>query len=844
MAHTRVVQSSFLSGVLDPRAGARIDSDAYNQGMLRGINVTPGHLGGIRRRAGTRFIATLPGTLTRRTAGVTITAPNGGTTANANDGNTATVLLTTANVGTTDPYVVVHYDLGATFTIVAADAVRIKTTGGSSLEFRIQYSNDDTFWTDMGSAFAVVNTVARDYRRVDAIPARYWRVVKVGGTDLGAEKVSIAEFSLYEDSGNVSNVRLIPFEISTDDRYVVAVTDLTGTIFKDGVYVLSVPMPYLSADIMEIDAANSAETLVIVHEDYAPRFLLRESLTNFQCDPITFEHIPQNDFNDSSSPTPVSDVQVITFNASWVQGDTFQVELEGARTGSITFAGDATANERAATAANIAREVQKLFSVHGFTGVSCARTGALAYTVTLADASARAYELMSVTPLSAVSTSAAATVSHTTTGSPRSEDAWSATRGYPRTATFFENRLYFGGTKSLQQSLFGSAVNNILDFRILEGLADDPIFTTLSGQQLNAINGVFAGRSLQAFTTGGEFRYAKPQGTPIEPGDAPANQTQYGSARIRPVTIDGATIYIQRNRKSVRDFRFNYEEDAYDSLGVSALAAHLIYDVQDLTAWNGSRSDEIGLVFAVNGVNPNTGDDDFADGTVAVFNSRKESQIQAWTIWTTDGFFKAVASVLEDSYFAVLRDIDGVDTLFLEQSDQSLYTDCAVQKTQASSATITGLDHLEGEEVRIRVDGFVLQSRTVAGGQVNTELAGVEVEVGLNFNPDVTPMPLNSMTPAGGAGTGGPNFMRKRRVVKVHVKTRNTLGLLVDGQELPDRQYDVDSFDTPLVPFSGNSAIEATSNWDMADEKIISFTQVDPLPMEILGIDVYLEVNE
>lgn len=844
MAHTRVVQSSFLSGVLDPRASARIETDAYNSGMLIGLNVTPGHLGGIRRRAGTRYRATLPNKLTRRTAAVTITAPQGGTTANANDGNQATLLTTTGAVGVVDPYIVVHYDLGAAFIIVAADAMRIVSDGGSSTEFRIQYSNDNTNWTTLGTAFDVVNTIARDYRRTGPVTARYWRIAKVGGTDMGAVHISISEFSLYEDSGDLSEVRLIPFEISTSDRYVVAITDLTGTVFKDGIYVLSVPMPYLSADIAEIDAANNAETLVIVHEDYAPRFLLRESATNFQCDPITFEHIPQNDFNDGSSPTPTSDVQVIVFNGSWVQGDTFQVELEGARTAAITFAGDATANERAATAANIAREVQKLFTVHGFTGVSCTRSGALAYTVTFADASARAYELLSVTPLSVINPAAVATVVHSVTGVPRAENAWSATRGYPRSTTFFEGRLYFGGTRSLQQSLFGSAVNDILDFEILEGLDDEAIFTTLAGQQLNAINGLFAGRSLQAFTSGGEFRYVKPQGTPITPGDAPANQTQYGGARIRPVTIDGATIYVQRNLKSIRDFRFNYEEDAYDSLGVSALASHLIYDVRDLTAWNGSRADEIGLCFVVNGVNPDTSSDAFGEGTIAVFNSRKESQIQAWTIWNTTGLFKAITSVLEDIFFAVKRTINGDDVLFFEQSDANMYTDAGIHKTQASSATITGLGHLEGATVRIRVDGFNLQSRVVASGQVTTELAGVDVEVGLNFNPNVTPMPLNTLTPAGGAGTGGANFMRKRRVVKIRLKLRNTLGLLVNGRQLPDRQYDVNNFDTPLVPFTGNSSIEETSNWDMDEDKIVSFTQVDPLPMEILGLDVHLEVNE
>lgn len=825
---TNTVQSSFLSGVLDPRAAGRVDAEAYNNGLFYGINIEPIHLGGVRRRPGLRYRMTLPNVLTIVDgATITASAPNGGTANNAKDDNASTALTTTTNVGTVDPYVVVHYDLGSAKTVLYADVMGVVSTGGSSTEFAIQYSTDNVAWTTLGAALDSVNTAARGYRRAGPITARYWRVAKVGGTDMGSVTITITDFTLWQNSATLSEVRLIPFEISTEDRYHVALSDRSATIIQNGAVVAYVPTPYVSADLADIDAATDAETMVVVHEDYAPRFLLREGVNNFQLEQIVFEKVPKTDYADSLSPTPTSDVQVIVFATSkWVQGDTFQIELEGARTAAITFAGD-----NATTAANIAREVQKLYTVPGFTGVTCARTGTLAFTVTLADASAKAYELMSVVPLSSQGT---ATVVHSVTGSPRQEDAWSATRGYPRTVTFFEGRLYFGGTRSLQQALLGSAVNNILDFEILEGLDDEAIFVVLAGQKLNAINGLFAGRSLQIFTTGGEFRYVKPQGSPITPGDAPANQTQYGAAKIRPVTNDGATVYVQRNRKSIRDFRFDYEEDAFNSLGISSLAPHLITGVVDLDVWTGSSTDEISLVLVVNG-----------DGTVAVLNSRKESSVQAWTQWTTydgsndnSGGFKAVSVVLDEIYFAVRRTINGTAYNFLEQIDRSLYTDCAVQRVAASSATITGLDHLNGIECRVRADGFVLGSETPVAGQITVDQAGADVEVGLNFNPRVTPMPLNTMMPVGGSG---PNFLQKRRVVKVMVKTYNTLGLLVNDRPIPDRSYDVNNFDTAADPATQNIDLEETSNWDRSEDKLVTLSQVDPLPFEILAIEVQLE---
>src|ERR1044072_327845 len=94
------VQTAFLSGVLDPRASARVETDAYQQGMLRGINIEPVHLGGVRRRRGLPYRRKLPNALTLIT-GITATAPKGGTANNAKDDDESTLVTTTSTVGTT-----------------------------------------------------------------------------------------------------------------------------------------------------------------------------------------------------------------------------------------------------------------------------------------------------------------------------------------------------------------------------------------------------------------------------------------------------------------------------------------------------------------------------------------------------------------------------------------------------------------------------------------------------------------------------------------------------------------------------------------------------------------------
>jgi hypothetical protein len=195
-----------------------------------------------------------------------------------------------------------------------------------------------------------------------------------------------------------------------------------------------------------------------------------------------------------------------------------------------------------------------------------------------------------------------------------------------------------------------------------------------------------------------------------------------------------------------------------------------------------------------------------------------------------------VSTINEDIFFLVKRTINDVDVLMFEKADLDYYTDAAVQVVNLSPlTTVAGLEHLEGKECRVVADGFVLGNVTPSGGTATIERASTYVETGLGWTPEVTPMPLQTLTPV------GTNLMRKRRVVKVRVKVRNTLGLLVNGRPLPDRYFDVDDFDAAATPFTGTHVIEETTNWDQRDDKIVSFTQVDPLPMEILAIDVQLE---
>ena len=855
MPRVHYLQSAFNAGVLDPKLAARFDIRQYFQGMARGENAVCIPMGGVKRRPGLKHIDRFLRTLIPISSSSNIsaiTAPNGGTAGNANDFDPDTDLTTTTDVLSVDPYVVVRIDRGAALpasgqTVRVVDVRNIRSSDGSTDEFQIQYSTDDSTWVDFGEPFEVVDTEVRSYRRRGSSSARYWRLAKIGGSDMGTVTISIAEFTLWRESGFTATTgsRLLPFEFNTEQTYLLAMTSTNLAVYLDGARIADVAMPFSAPNAFDWDYAQRADTMILVTGSQRPQRLLRQVVpvdktigTAWQMDPVPFTNIPQFDFDDADSPTPTSEIQTLTFSnkgggsTSWEEGDRFSLELAGSETGGITWAGDDNATKRAQTAENIRRELQKLPTVPGDTGISVAWTSGNLFTVTFADASAEEYDLLGAFPLSG-SNNNKINVARTQVGSSRREDAWSDLRGWPKAVTFFGGRMWLGGTESLPTSFWGSTAFDLFDFKIGEGLPDQAIFNTLLGEQLNAIVALFAGRDLTMFTTGTEARFP---GEVLTPENAiPTTQTRYGTAQIKPISIDGATLFMQRTRKVLRDFVYSQQEDAYLATPLTALAPFLVNQVQDMDGWQGSGDDDANLVLLVNG-----------DGTIACLSTLRSQDVNAWTSWTTQGEFRSVGVVDQTIYVATRRETNqpeaggippaNIRDVFIEEAREDYFTDAAVQVEGLGGDTVTGLDHLDSFECRVRADGLVLKNQTPEDGEVTLEQEVDNVEVGLNFDVKLRTMPLNNDF------GNGDNFLRKKRLVKARLMVFETLGVRFNGKRIPDRRMDESQMDAAPVPVTGAVEIEVTSNWSFQPLQP-PIEVLDPVPFTLLGMDLQVETS-
>src|SRR5690606_5043865 len=99
------------------------------------------------------------------------------------------------------------------------------------------------------------------------------------------------------------------------------------------------------------------------------------------------------------------------------------------------------------------------------------------------------------------------------------------------------------------------------------------------------------------------------------------------------------------------------------------------------------------------------------------------------------GFVESVTVVpsplqgYEDVYLVVRRTINGQTKRYIEVLERpfdgdidtvhdAFHVDCGLSYDGAAITTVTGLDHLEGEEVVVLADGGVINDLTVSGGSI------------------------------------------------------------------------------------------------------------------------------
>lgn len=595
-----------------------------------------------------------------------------------------------------------------------------------------------------------------------------------------------------QDTKIASKARLIPFLFNTEQKYIVVMRDLVIDVYRDGALVSTEVSPYTETELYEVDYSQSADTVIFTHQNHAPYRLQRQgSDTNWDMSAIVFDYEPRN-----------SDYTYLYTNTGV------------AKTVSLAI-GDRILNKDGNSTNGLDEHIYEATTAHSTIDLSTTDFTGTGWT----DLGER-------------------------------EVAWSPTNGYPRCSALFGGRLWFGGSTSSPTTIWGSKVNGFFDFDLGDGQDDYALEDILDTDQYNPILNIFAGRDLQVFTTGGELYNSA---SPITPGTSSwKRQTGYGSKRITPILIDGATLFVDSSKRTVRQFLYDYTEDSYVSINVSLLSSHLITDVIAMDAVKGTEYDVGDYVYVVN-----------EDGTVAVLNTMRHEEIQGWTHWTTDGTFEDVCVIDKEVYFLVKRNGE----YFLELLTEETYTDHNVliegsepttdnivhngdniihlldniNHTDTSTGTpvttiTTDYDQsLLNKDFKVVADYSIMADSKPTGTHEDNSFSiprsAYRLEVGLNYTTRIQTLPLATETEK------GSTLHRRKRVVKVDVNVIDSLGVYARDRFSGDREFTV-VLDKAPVPFTGFKEYYLLG-YDRLAEIVVS--QKEPLPFLLRSIGYEIE---
>lgn len=673
-----------------------------------------------------------------------------------------------------------------------------------------------------------------------------------------------------DSAGN--GVRLVPFEFSTSDSYMLCFTHNRMYVFKNGSLLTNINgsgNPYLSltlpsSSLNEMSWTQSADTLIVVHEDINPIKIVRGATdTSWTATDLAFDSVPKYAFTvevrnppGSITPSAVTGKVTVTASQAAVTGtaqagstsstivlatgasstnDAYNgmyVRITGGTgNGQVRLITDYVGSTRTATVSpnwTTTPDATSTYSVRVFDDTSVGQ-----YINASPQGRAKIIEYTSPTTVNVVAEFPFFSTTAVTTGNwsleTGYEDVWSSTRGYPRTVTFHQGRLYFGGSKSRPSTVWGSKVGLFFDFEATEGFDDDAVEATLDTNTYNAITDIISTKDLQIFTTGGEFFVPQQGLEPITPSAFFVSTAGRSGSKpgVRVQQLESGVLFIHRQGKMLSEVAYNDTQLTYVTSKISLLSGHLLKGPKRMALRRAINTDENDLLLIIN----ETG------GTIAAYSLIRSQNVIAPTEFiTAQGEFLEVGIDIDTIYVVVKRTINSTVQYYVERFDSTLLTDCAVTGGAVSSITVT---NLAGKQVNLLLDGLVQADEIVASdGTVSIPRSSTSsYEVGLPITVIATTMPVDL-----GLQTG-TRIGFKKRIVEVNAMVLETQHMNINNIAVPFRTFDTSGIlDNEVPEFTGTKVVQGILGY--SNEAKITISQTYPLKMTLLGMEYKVAVHQ
>lgn len=615
-------------------------------------------------------------------------------------------------------------------------------------------------------------------------------------------------FELYEYVGGSA----VAVDSTGYDTFTAG-TDSLAEIFE-------VTTSFTEADLDEIRIVQSADTLYILHPDYTPQTLVRVSALSWTLADLAL----------TDGPYDVTNTTTTTLSPS-------------AATGTVTITASAVTG------------------INGGQGFLSTDVGRL---IRMQESSTWGYAVITThSSTVAVTADVLSTLTNTNAKTNWRLGVWSDTTGFPRVGTFFEDRLWLGGPALFPQRIDGSRTGLYGNFSpsATNGTvaADNAVAFTLNSNDVNAIRWmVDAEKGLAVGTAGGEWMVRPSSlGEAITPTNiAGKPTTKYGSADAEPVRAGKAILFQQRAARKLRELAYVFEVDGFKAPDMSILSEHITSPAMAPRMAYLNQPQSLAFI-------PRT------DGALIGFTYERDQDVVGLHRHELGGqsdddglLIPVVEDVIstpapdgtrDELYLLVQRYINGASRRYVElmtalweagdAQEDACHLDCSWTTVNSpASDTVTGLWHLEGEEVAVYADGAVHPNLTVTNGKVTLGYTASVITLGYAFNSDAVTMP-----PEGGAQEGTSQGKIKK-ISRLGMWLLDTLGIKYgpsfDSDKLTEVIFRVwgDLFGQPPALFTGIKRVRFEGDYDRLAQVYVRCD--GPFPATLLALMPQLETAD
>ena len=431
----------------------------------------------------------------------------------------------------------------------------------------------------------------------------------------------------------------------------------------------------------------------------------------------------------------------------------------------------------------------------------------------------------------------------TTASAVWAEGLWSDRRGFPTSTMLYEGRLIWAGRDKFNASI----VDAYESFDDTEEGDSGPISRSIGSGPVDVITGMLPLNNLVALGEASEYVV---KATSLDEPLTPTNfnikaPTSIGSAAIAGIKVDSRGLFVAKGGAGLYEIVYDIDTDGYISKNLTVLIPEIYESPFNRVAVQRKPDTRVHCIRD--------------DGTVAIMVYDVAEETRAWIEFETDGIvedaFVMPSTTGEDTiYYCVKRTINGSTVRYLEKwalesecqgGTLNKQADSFILYSGASTTTITGLSHLEGESVVVWGGGADLGSYTVSGGQITGVTTAVtSAVIGLGYTAQYKSTKLFY----GGSG-GVASLGQIKRVDHVGMILRNTHknGVTYGSDfsnldSLPDYEDGAEVATGTVHSTYDEVAVEFNGIYD-TDSRVCLQAQA-PRPVTVMALVLTLTTNE